>query len=198
MQERQCHDTVDGGAGFGATVGTPSEALFDETETDRSLCLFVHDATETGDCSLRLFVHDAKETGGVHICSVLRNDTGVRLRSERTSLEGTGTSVTAAAAAAAERDCRDSDAASLMEACSLTTESAEGVRSSCGLPRGTWIMRIRGVSAGGVIVPALMLGARDRERGVDGADSEGAVELVASVSSRSADGIVVVALGGGS
>ena len=30
MQERQCHDTVDGGAGFGATVGTPSEALFDE------------------------------------------------------------------------------------------------------------------------------------------------------------------------
>ena len=195
MQERQCHDTVDGGAGFGATVGTPSEALFDETETDRSLRLFVHDATETGDRSLRMFVHDAKETGGIHIGSVLRNDTGVRLRSERTSLEGTGTSVTAAAA---ERDCRDSDAASLMEACSLTTESAESVRSSCGLPRGTWIMRIRGVSAGGVIVPALMLGARDRERGVDGADSEGAVELVASVSSRSADGIVVVALGGGS
>lgn len=110
------------------------------------------------------------------------------LRSERAALCGTTTSVAETA------DC--CIATWLTDGCSLTSDRAEGMRSSCGLPKGTCIVRIRGVSAGGVIVPALMLMARDR--GVDGTDSDGAPELPESVYSSTADGIVVTALGGGS
>lgn len=138
-------------------------------------------------------MRDATETDLDLESLTLGNDLGVALPSDietaaAASLCGTATTV----AATADRGV----AAWLTDACSLASDSAEGMRSSCGLPSGTWIVRISGVSSG-VIAPesmSMLMG----DRGVDGADSDDALELAASVSSRTAEGIVVVALGGGS
>lgn len=173
-----------------SSTAAPSDD--DETEIDASRLPLVRDATET-DLELNT------------LRLMLGTDLGVARPSEvEAGAHSLCDTSAALAVAAADRGV----AACLTDACSLASDSAEGMRSSCGLPSGTWIVRISGVA---LSISMLMEGDRgvrgdccmegncgEGDRGVNGGESDDAVELAASVNSRTAEGIVVVALGGGS
>lgn len=174
-----------------STAAAPSDD--DETEIDASRLPLVRDATET-DLDLNT------------LRLMLGTDLGVARPSEvEAGAHSLCDTSAALAVAAADRGV----AACLRDACSLASDSAEGMRSSCcGLPSGTWIVRISGLA---LSISMLMEGDRgvrgdccmegncgEGDRGVNGGESDDAVELAASVNSRTAEGIVVVALGGGS